>query len=106
MEYYVFIERNEWEGETWRFYVPMLKEHRDMIASAIESTDEYDSPYGISKKPLEESEVIRRCNSGASGYMAYHNKCEPIKQELVDLLREGQVNILEDDLFYKGSCWK
>lgn len=107
MKYYIFTEHNDYEGETWNFYIPMEKLHRDIIAQAIESTDEFDSPYEISDKAYDEVEVdfIIRNIKGTSSYMSEFNKCNGINQQLLDKLLDQSVNITENDPFYKGSCW-
>lgn len=106
MNYYTFEENNEWEGETWNFHVPLTKEQRDSIAHIIESTDEFDSPYHISNYTLSEKEVDNKVKKSRSGYMKFHNKCEPLSEFQIDALNQGTFNILENDIFYKGQFWK
>jgi len=106
MLYYKFMETNEWEGESWNFYVPMSKEHRDMIASVIESNDDFDSPYIISTTMFTEEQVNDRVSKSKMGYYRYHNKCEPLDEDFIAIMEDGQINLLEEDPFYKGKCWK
>lgn len=107
MKYYIFTEHNDYEGETWNFYVPMEKIHRDIIAQAVESTAEFDSPYQISDKSYDETEVnfILMNIKSSTSYLPEFNKCGPINQILLDKLLDQSVNITENDPFYKGSCW-
>jgi hypothetical protein len=104
MHYYEFTENNDWEGEKWHFFIPMLKKHRDAIANLISSTDEFDSPYKISDYVLTESEVDEIvAEEGNTYYMNEFNKCGPLSEELIDRL--NVINITEADPFYKGGVW-
>jgi hypothetical protein len=102
--YYMFVEHNDYEGETWNFYIPMSKEHRDAIAALIESTDEFDSPYEIGEETYSECDVNHYVDhADVTGYMPSDIKCGPLRQRLIDLF--PVINITEDDPFYKGGCW-
>lgn len=103
--YVKFIERNEWEGETWRFYIPLegnesaLKELEAALRSAGgESSAEY---YELSMKPIPESKVDALVEHSGDGYMAYHNKLAgtlTIAPGVLALLAS-----YKDDPFYKGG---
>lgn len=104
MEYYIFTENNEWEGEIWNFYIPMTKSHRDAVDALIQSSDEFDSPYSISTHTLSESEVEDLTDDAdEDGYMPSDIKCEPINPRLVELF--PIIDITKNDPFYKGACW-
>lgn len=104
MEYYLFTENNDWEGEIWNFYIPMTKAHRDAIENLIQSTDEYDCPYTISNFTYTENEVdVIVENAEDEGYMPSDIKCEPINPRLVELF--PVLDITQNDPFYKGACW-
>ena len=85
-EYVRVTERNEWEGETWHFYIP--SDH-PKLAEATEKAKA--AGWEISHKRFTEKEVETLVGNSDSGYMAYHNEVED-----VDLSKE----------FYKGSPFK
>jgi hypothetical protein len=45
LEYFKFTETNEWEGETWNFYVPLTEEQEARVRELIASRHEHESPY-------------------------------------------------------------
>lgn len=105
MKYYIFTEINDQEGKTWNFYLPISEEERNIISSLIESTDEFDSPYKISENTIDEKSVNILIENNIAGYMASHNKCLPLSDIFIDAMKEGLIDILENDPFYNGQCW-
>lgn len=100
MRYAVFEEDNEWEGETWAFYIPIddNKEELNRLLYFVDALD-IDSPYsmGDADSTLSEEEVDTLINHGDAGYLPLHNKLAG-KLLVPDDLRE-------DDL-YKGGIEK
>jgi len=95
--YFQFTERNEWEGETFHFYIPLNSEELEVIREAIENLPAYE----LSLSALPEEEVDRMLQlSDDNGYMSLHNKCERVDLELIK-----NTNLDEGDPFYKGQCW-
>ena len=74
MEHKKFIkltERNDWEGETWNFYIP-IRGNEEAIAFLKEALD---PNYSIGENEFTEHEVDILCNSNDNwGYMPKHNK--------------------------------
>jgi len=104
----MFTENNDWEGETWNFFVPLSPEQHEKIKNLIESVEDFDSPYEIGDEAYTESYVdklISSRNNTRTGYMKLYNKCKPLSGVFLDRLMEGNINLLEDDPFYKGQCW-
>ena len=99
--FYKFAERNEWEGETWNFYILITKEERSKLKKLIGKYD-WMTSYSVSDDTITEdviNELVR--NQSDYGYMAKHNKIiniKPIPDE-IDIDKEG-------DIFYKGKFWK
>ena len=90
-EFYCFIEHNDCEDETWRFYVPLTTEEHALIKDIVRGDeDEYelqDSPI-----PEDEVDIIMKHFKGVGDYMPFVNKCSGFRQ-------------LDNATFYKGECW-
>ncbi len=74
MKYYRLTEHNEWEGETWHFYIPVdgNEEELEKLRSSIDG-----EIYKLSKKTYEEDKITTLCeDDDDAGYMAKHNKLE------------------------------
>lgn len=98
MKFITMLEHNDWEGETWKFYLPW-----DGNEAAIEKLIELlreDESYTFDRTLLSEKQVDARARRSAHGYMAYHNKC-------MGKLDLGVLSALsEEELFpriYKGE---
>jgi hypothetical protein len=102
MKYYQFTENLD--NKTVTYYVPMSKEHRDMIASLIESNDEFDSPYAISEEPGDADTVYFYKRLMKTVGFETH-VCNQLTPMFIERLEEGLINITENDPFYKGYCW-
>lgn len=95
MKYYRLKEINDWEGETWNFYIPVegnQKEIEKLKKHLVEDT------YILDKKLYEEKDVDFLCeNEDNCGYMNQHNKLA------------GKLKVpkkMNDDLLYKGGVKK
>ncbi len=97
MKYYKFTENNDWEGESWNFYLPLTDEQHQKLTELIVEMDE---TYRLAVKPLDESTVDAKHGKGSTTYMDKHNKCGPVK-ELPD-----KIDWEKDDPFYKGQFWE
>lgn len=95
--YYEFIEHNEWEGESWSFYVPLDYRKFKNIQEAIEGNESYE----IKTQPYFENEVDKLIKQDFSqtNYMSSRNKCSGIFKlpKKIDW---------DNDPFYKGGLWK
>lgn len=103
-QYYQFTERNEWENETWHFFLLLDKKQHDKIKKAIatfDSEDGADNPYELADEPTPESEVDVLIKYGYTTYMRQFNKVS--KVELPNKINLAKGN---GDIFYKGGCWK
>lgn len=97
--YFCFTENNDWEGETWNFYLPLTTEQYRKIDAAI-ANEEYNECYKLYSTAYLEEEIddlVESDNSNCT-YMAAHNKCGEVK--LPD-----EIELDKDDIFYKGGCW-
>jgi len=87
-QFFKLTERNEWENETWHFYIPINgnEKARDLIVKYIEESLEPDLE--IDEELLPESTVDILVQYSDSGYLSYHNKVdgfldlEVVKEEL------------------------
>jgi hypothetical protein len=99
-DYVKFTERNDWEGEIWRFWIPLPgnEDILEKLKNALE--DSGFEEYSLDLTPIPEADVDVLVQHAEVGYMASHNK-------LCGLLRisdEDLSKLLDnDDLFYKGE---
>ena len=91
-KYYKFTEINNWEIETWRFYIKMTEAQRNEIDKFISKATEYR----ISKETYTEEQVNLFVKNARGSYMASDNKFGEFKC----LPTEKQGGIEE---FYKGG---
>jgi hypothetical protein len=107
MEFVKFTEENDWEGETWRFYLQLEgnEEALDELTLLVEKMENWgEESYSLDLDPLEEEEVDILVKHSDSGYMDYHQKVEGFL-EIPDNANE----LSEEDLFslfYKGGIRK
>lgn len=98
LEFFRFTETDEFEGETWNFYVPLTDEQEARIRELVAATDEHESPYSLSTEPVTEEEVDDlMATLGTTTVVAEHNKCGPLDADLPHTLHA------EDDFFHKGT---
>lgn len=100
--YLDFVEHNDWEGESWHFYIPVAGneeaiEKFKIIINAINETsgDEYE----IGKEMLKEEEVDTLVRFGGQGYYSNHNKLEG--KLVIKKLQKALDD--DDDPLYKGG---
>ena len=108
MDYTIFTEKNDWEGETWNFYFPYDKAQlvhlKKLIKKLNDGDDECDAAYTIGKKSIPEDAVdilVKYANTG-SGYMDTHIKLGVPNFE--DALKD--YNVKDEDVLYKGGIKK
>jgi hypothetical protein len=83
LEYFKFTETDEFEGETWNFYVPLTEEQEARIRELVAATDEQEVPYSLSEEPVTEEEVDDlMATLGTTTVVAEHNKCGPLDADL------------------------
>lgn len=92
-----FTEVNDWEGETWHFWLPVEGNEVQLVRLAVVTRDE-ECEYSLDmKNPLNEAAVdILVANADDTDYMAEHTKVAGIlrlPEELDEHLGE----------FYKGG---
>lgn len=100
MNYIQFKENNEWEGETWCFYIPTEGNEKqiDRLAELIQESNLEDT-YTVGNELISEIEVDALVKHGGSGYMNNHNKCSGI----LDISHLSKENFDDDDPFHKGG---
>jgi hypothetical protein len=100
LEFFKFTETNEWEGETWNFYVPLTKEQEARVRELIAPGDEHENPYSLSTESVTEEEVDDlMATLGTTTVVAEHNKCGPLDTDLPPTLHSG------NDFFHKGASF-
>lgn len=87
-----FIERNNWEGETWSFFF----ESEITAVESLEKLIENDRSYKIRKEITKEKAKTLAKNT-RTGYMDRYNLCSGILK-----LKNLPIDI-KDDPFYKGG---
>jgi hypothetical protein len=92
--YIRLTEVNEWEGETWHFYLPVAG-NSEALAALKELIDNADDDFGFSlSETLTEDEVdtLVRTANGDTSYLAAHTKLT------------GRLTAINDlDKLYKGQ---
>jgi len=97
-----FIEENDWEGETWNFYIPFKgnEEAIKKLAVRIRNSESYT----LVQTPISEKEVdILVKHDNFKGYMARENKLSG-KLDFTDYPNKSTNGA--DDPFYKGDIEK
>lgn len=114
-QYFRFTEDNEWEGETWHFYIP-VKGNEEAVASiraSIERINEYNAAnkgceiqYSFSAKLYTRNQIdaLIDCDDDECSYMAAHNRlCGYLKApKLAVILNEDSISEWTKH-FYKGG---
>ena len=96
-KYIQFIERNDHEGETWYFYIP-VKGNSAKI-NAIKTIIRDSDTYSIGRELTEDKVDILIEYDVDVGYMARHNKVSGIE----DVPEE--IDLEDEDPFYKGALF-
>lgn len=96
-QYFKFTENNDWEGETWNFYIPMSVADHEKISEIIKDKEFYS----LSKKPLAIDEIKSRLKRGSkTSCLCDENLCS----EKFKIPKK--IDWDEDDPFYKGGLWE
>jgi hypothetical protein len=92
-EFYQIIEHNEWEGETWKFF--LVKEGNEKFIekfkNAIKRFDEYEEYFEIKEELVPEFEVDILVKHADSKYMMSHNKCDKILDPKIIKVKNKEV---------------
>lgn len=99
LSWWRFIEDNDWEGETWYFYLLLTDYEAEYLDKLI---DDNQSPYELYDCKFEENEIDVLVKYSEEGYMPQHNK---IGRPPKDILKLSFEEVEEDDPFYKGQFW-
>ena len=95
MNYLCWTEDNDWEGETWHFYIPTEGNEEALAllkAKLEEFSDNENVSFELSNAPISERDVDVLVDHSGSGYMNEHNKMKgKIKTSNMSksILREG-----------------
>jgi hypothetical protein len=96
-DYHCFKEVNNWEGETWRFYI-ILSDGQHRALSALLEGEYPEACYSLSEKTYTEEEVdFLVAQEDDCTYMAAHNKCGALNK------LPAKIDWEDDDPFYKGQ---
>ena len=93
-----FTERNDWEGETWNFYVWMDSTTESRLRTILELDGAESYSLGEKEYTQEKVEELMERNS-RSTYMNDHNLCGVL--HLPDV-----IDFNDNDPFYKGGIEK
>jgi hypothetical protein len=99
--YAKFTENNDWEGETWHFWIPVEGNQEALVTlhSLIEGDD--NESYELDLTPVAERDVDALVRHGDMGYMRYQNKLDGSLVVTPDM--EAKIKDPEDDPLYKGG---
>lgn len=110
INYIKFTEYNDWEGETWHFYIPLISDLLPKIEQikAILALPDFKKmsvgEFQLKEGPISEKKVmaIVKDQHDDCGYMWRHNLVKDINlPEKIDLTDTEALR----DIFYKGGCW-
>jgi cobyrinic acid a,c-diamide synthase len=106
--YLEFTEKNEHEGETWRYWLQVAgnEEELDKLREFVDSEQEKgDFPYTLGEGTVPPDEVFALVKHTMCGYTYFENVCVGTftMPEVVpfDPDNDGEPN--DDDPFYKGG---
>ena len=112
--YAKFTEHNEWEGETWHFWIPINGNATalETLDAAIDARNAVNaeasdkSPFELDLTPVPEAEVdaVIKRTADDCGYMMPHTKLAGslvISPEVLARLESGDPE--GEDEFYKGG---
>lgn len=105
-QFYVFVERNDNEGETWCFYVPLTEAEFDHLQDVLDNADDQiNETYSISGPIAEEHvDILIQYGNEAVGYFDPHTKC--VGAHNVFEIEVGCDNDELMEILYKGQYWK
>lgn len=100
--YATFTENCDWEGETWRFYIPVEGNEEALAALRKRVTvDDDDQVYTLGTVPLTEAEVdVRVAGPDDCDYLPAHTKLAgTLNLEVIEGKDDGDLF----DVLYKGG---
>lgn len=115
MNYVRFTEANEWEGETWHFFIPLEGNEKvlDRLRNLVEglNAEEGDAQFTVASDTLSdgEVEVLSRSNEWVeSGYMPTFNKLSGTLTLPIRISNQDEDVDWNEmlDAFYKGGIRK
>jgi len=94
MDYIKYTEFNDWEGETWHFYIP-IKGNEEAVTDLRGICD--GECYCVADELIPEEEVDVLVKHSAVGYMRKHNKLSGKLTPTEDLYKGGIVKMMEEN---------
>lgn len=95
-----FMERNDWEGEVWRWYIPLAGNTEALRKLDVLIGEHDGDEYELNMRPIAEAEVDARvAGNSDDGYYAAHNK---LSGRLVVPDVDTSQEHWADDVLYKG----
>lgn len=102
--YVELIEHNDWEGETWSFWIPLdgneeavAKLRALLVAGGDDYVDMFE--FGSEMVDAKELDFLRKRTKGDTGYMGRHHKLRG-RLEIPD---KPATEVL--DMLYKGGIY-
>ena len=103
MNFIRFTEHNDWEGESWNFYIPL--EGNEEAIDRLRDSVKKEGAFEVGSRAYPETVVDLLCEESRSGYLVFENKLsgkltftgEESLERLFDrLYKGGIVNLLSD----------
>jgi hypothetical protein len=91
-----FVEQNQWEHETWRFYVLLTEKQEAKLRELISS--QISACYKLENCNHTKEDAKEMARTSRSGYLCFHNWCGKITNPLPET-----VDWYGEDPFYKGG---
>jgi hypothetical protein len=106
MKFVEFKEHNDWEGETWRFWLQHDGNEKEIhqLTTILNEHDRLGDYYEVDLTPIDESDVDTLVKHSRSGYMSYENKVTGkfICPEFTEKDKENPDEWMSNN-FYKGG---
>lgn len=106
MKFVKFTENNDWEGETWRFWLQLDGNESELkkLKGFFDKNDVGEA-YELDMTPVDEEEVDTLVKHSRQGYMNYDNKVTGTftMPEYEDDGQEDSAYEWANDHFYKGD---
>jgi hypothetical protein len=107
--YVEFLEINDWEGESWSFFIPLEgNEHQlDLLETYLVDQEnvKFDFPYSLGGIPIPEFEVDILVKHSDVGYMPRYNKLSGKldANSLLEQLEQFELGDMMKFPLYKGG---
>lgn len=107
VEYLKFTEHNDYEGESWNFFVPVTHENTEKARKLADLVKRFGiRDFEVSGQKFTEEEVSALLALKGGGYMDEYNLCDAIYMDKIEFRGKGNKASSEEDAEYCTLCYK